>query len=164
VYFIVISLLSFHSKNNLDQWYQSRLHLISFQCMSLTRFEYSKLVLEIVSLEDNCSCTPKRPSMVEEKKNEGAKDSINLFPEQALAWQRDKMMENFSHIIQFLSIATHTSSSRGHFGVISSFKVQFNIDIPIFEGVGIGENPGFNSNNAPTNPNYWPFRQHLRSR
>jgi hypothetical protein len=23
--------------------------------------------------------------------------------------------------------------------------------------VGTGADPGFNSNNAPTNPNYWPF-------
>jgi hypothetical protein len=30
--------------------------------------------------------------------------------------------------------------------------------------VGTGADPGFNSNSAPTNPNYWPFRQHLRSR
>jgi hypothetical protein len=78
VYFIVISLLSFHSKNNLDQWYQSRILLIIFQCMSPTRSEYSKLGLELVSLEENRSCMPKKPSMVEEKKNDGAEDSINL--------------------------------------------------------------------------------------
>jgi hypothetical protein len=90
VYFIVISLLSFHSENNLDQWYQSRLLLIIFQCMSPTRSEYSKLGLELVSLEENHSRTPKKPSMVAEKKNGGAKDSINLLLEQALARQRDK--------------------------------------------------------------------------
>jgi hypothetical protein len=77
VYFIVISLLSFRSENNLDQWYQSRLLLIIFQCMSPTRSEYSKLGLELVSLEENHSRTPKKPSMVEENKNDGAKDSIN---------------------------------------------------------------------------------------
>jgi hypothetical protein len=134
VYFIVISLLSFHSKNNLDQWYQSRLLLIIFQCMSPTRSEYSKLGLELVSLEENHSRTPKKPSMVEEKKNDGAKDSINLLLEQALARQRDEMMENFSHILQCLSIATCTSSSSDHFGGTSPFKVQVNFDIPIFEG------------------------------
>jgi hypothetical protein len=100
VYFIVISLLSFRSENNLDQWYQSRLLLIIFQCMSPTRSEYSKLGLELVSLEENHSRMPKKPSMVEEKKNDGAKDSINLLLEQALARQRDEMMENFSHILQ----------------------------------------------------------------
>jgi hypothetical protein len=58
VYFIVISLLSFRSENNLDQWYQSRLLLIIFQCMSPTRSEYRKLGLELVSLEENRSRMP----------------------------------------------------------------------------------------------------------
>jgi hypothetical protein len=44
------------------------------------------------------------------------------------------MMENFSHILQCLPITTRASSSRGHFGGTSSFKVQVNFDIPIFEG------------------------------
>jgi hypothetical protein len=72
--------------------------------------------------------------MVEEKKNDRADDSINLLLEQALTRQRDEMMENFSHILQCLSIKTGTSSSRGHFGGTSPFKVQVNFDIPIFEG------------------------------
>jgi hypothetical protein len=70
--FLIISLLSFHDENNLDQWYQSRLLLIIFQCMSPTRSEYTNLGLEIVSLEENRSRTPKKPSMAEEKKNNGA--------------------------------------------------------------------------------------------
>jgi hypothetical protein len=48
------------------------------------RYEYSKLGLEIVSLEDNLSRAPKKPSMVEEKKNDRADDSINLLLEKAL--------------------------------------------------------------------------------
>jgi hypothetical protein len=52
--------------------------------MSPTRSEYSKLGLELVSLEDNRSRTPKKPSMAEEKKNDGADDPINLLLEQAL--------------------------------------------------------------------------------
>jgi hypothetical protein len=72
--------------------------------MSPTRSEYRKLGLELVSLEDNLSRTPKKPSMVEEKKNDGADDPINLLLEQALTRQRDEMMENFSHILQRLSI------------------------------------------------------------
>jgi hypothetical protein len=72
--------------------------------------------------------------MVEEKKNDGAEDSINLLLEQALTRQRDEMMENFSHILQCLPIATCTSSSSDHFGGTSPFKVQVNFDIPIFEG------------------------------
>jgi hypothetical protein len=65
VYFIVISLLSFHSENNLDQWYERKLLLIIFQCMSPTRFEYSKLGIDLVSLEENFSRMPKKPSMAE---------------------------------------------------------------------------------------------------
>jgi hypothetical protein len=134
VHFFIISPLSFRAKNNLDQWYQSRLLLIIFQCMSPTRSEYRKLGLELVSLEDNHSRTPKKPSMVEEKKNDGADDPINLLLEQALTRQRDEMMENFSHILQRLSIETGTYSSNNHFGSTSPFKVQVNFDIPVFEG------------------------------
>jgi hypothetical protein len=43
---------------------------------------------------------PNKPSMVEEKKNDGADNSINLLLEQALTRQRDEMMEDFSHILQ----------------------------------------------------------------
>ena len=53
--------------------------------MPLMRSEYIKLSIRLVSLEENRSHTPKKPSMVEEKKNGGAEDSINLLLEQALA-------------------------------------------------------------------------------
>jgi hypothetical protein len=43
------------------------------------------------------------------------------------------MMENFSHILQHLSITRGTSSSSGHFGGTSPFKVQVNFHIPVFE-------------------------------
>jgi hypothetical protein len=72
--------------------------------------------------------------MEEENKNDRADDSINLLLEQALTRQRDKMMENFSHILQRLLITTGASSSSDHFGGTSPFKVQVNFDIPIFEG------------------------------
>jgi hypothetical protein len=52
--------------------------------MSLTRSEYRKLGFELVSLEDNLSRTPKKPSIVEENKNDGADDPINSLLEQAL--------------------------------------------------------------------------------
>jgi hypothetical protein len=71
-------------KINPDQWYQSRLLLIIFQCMSSTRSEYRKLGLELFSLKENHSFTPKKPSMVKEKKNDREDDSINLLLEQAL--------------------------------------------------------------------------------
>jgi hypothetical protein len=66
---------------------------------------------------------PKKPSMAEEKKNDGADDPINLLLEQALTRQRDEMMENFSHILQCLSIETGAYSSNNHFGSTSPFKV-----------------------------------------
>jgi hypothetical protein len=44
--------------------------------------------------------------MEEEKKNDGADNPISLLLEKALTRQRDEMMENFSHILQRLSIAT----------------------------------------------------------
>jgi hypothetical protein len=102
--------------------------------MSPTRSEYRKLGLELVSLEDNRSHMPKKPSMAEEKKNYRVDDSINMLLEQALTRQRDDMMENFSHILQCPSITTSASSSRDHFGGTLPFKVQVNFDIPIFEG------------------------------
>jgi hypothetical protein len=107
--------------------------LIVFHFMSPTRSKYRKLGLDLVSLEDNRSRTPKKPSMVEEKKNDGAKDHINLFLEQALTRHRDEMMENVSHILQCPSIATRTYSLKNHFGVTSPFKVHVNFDIPVFE-------------------------------
>jgi hypothetical protein len=100
--------------------------------MSPTRSKYSKLGLYLVSLEENSSCTPNKPSMVEENKNDRASDSINLLLEQALTRQRDEMMENFAHFFQCLAITTDVSSSRDHFGGTLPFKVQVNFDIPIF--------------------------------
>jgi hypothetical protein len=43
-------------------------------------------------------------------------------------------MENVSHILHCLPIKIGTSSSRGHFGGTSPFKVQVNFDIFVFEG------------------------------
>jgi hypothetical protein len=44
------------------------------------------------------------------------------------------MMENFSHILQRMSITTGASSSSDNFGGTSPFKVHVNFDIPVFEG------------------------------
>ena len=80
------------------------------------RSEYRKLGLELVSLEENRSRTPKKPSMAEEKKNDGADDPINMLLEQALTRHKDEMMENFSHILQCLMIINETYSSSNQFG------------------------------------------------
>ena len=101
--------------------------------MSPTRSEYRNLCLELVSLEENCSLMPKKPSTVEENKNDGVEYSINFLLEKALTRQRYKMMDIFSHILQCLSITTGASSSSNHFGGTSPFKVQINFDILVFE-------------------------------
>jgi hypothetical protein len=72
--------------------------------------------------------------MEEENKNDKAYDYINHLLEKSLTRQGDEMMENFSHILQCLSIAVGASSSIDHFGGTSPFRVHVNFDIPIFEG------------------------------
>jgi len=72
--------------------------LIVFQCMSPMRYEYIKLSLKLVSLEENWSRMSKKTSMEVETKNDGEKYYTNLFLEKALMWYRDEMMENFAHI------------------------------------------------------------------
>jgi hypothetical protein len=45
------------------------------------------------------------------------------------------MMENFTQILQRLSMAAvEASSTRNHFIGVTPFKVQVNFDIPLFEG------------------------------
>jgi hypothetical protein len=52
--------------------------------MSLTRSRYRELGLELVSLEDNCSHMPKKPSMAREKKDDGTGDPFKMLLEEAL--------------------------------------------------------------------------------
>jgi hypothetical protein len=75
-----------------------------------------------------------KPSMVEENKIDKENDFINMLLEQAITRQRDEMMENFSHILQRMSITTEMYSSSDHFGGTSPFKLQVNFEILIFEG------------------------------
>jgi hypothetical protein len=67
--------------------------------MSLTRPKYRKLGLDLFYIEENHSCTAKKPSMEEEKKNDEVEYFINLLLEKALTRQRDEIMENFSQIL-----------------------------------------------------------------
>jgi hypothetical protein len=94
------------------------------------RSEYKELGLEIVSLEDEISHTPKRPLMVGEKKYDGTRDPFKLLIEEALMQQRNEMMDSFTQILRQLPIGDASSSSGGS----TPFKVQINFDIPIFEG------------------------------
>jgi hypothetical protein len=67
------------------------------------RSGYRELGLELVSLEENHSHPPKKPPMVEEKRDDGAGDPIKLLLEESLARQRNEMMDNFTQILRRLS-------------------------------------------------------------
>jgi hypothetical protein len=75
--------------------------------MSPTRLGYKELGLELVSLEEKISHTPKRPSMAGEKKDDETRDPFKLLLEEALAQQRNKMMDNFAQILRQLPTVTH---------------------------------------------------------
>jgi hypothetical protein len=98
--------------------------------MSPTRSEYKELGLELVSLEDQISRTPKRPLMAGEKKYDGTGDPFKMFLEESLTQQRNEMMDSFAQILRRLPTGDTSSSSGG----AAPFKVQINFDIPIFEG------------------------------
>ena len=75
---------------------------------------------------------PRRPPMVEGKKDEGAEDPIKILLKEALEKQRNAMMDNFAQILQRLPTGGASASS-SHSGGATPFKVQFKFDIPIFE-------------------------------
>jgi hypothetical protein len=81
--------------------------------MSPTRSEYKELGLELVSLEDKSSRTPKRPLMVGEIKYDGTGDPFKMLLEEALMQQRNEMMDSFAQILRRLPIGDTSSSSRG---------------------------------------------------
>jgi hypothetical protein len=87
--------------------------------MSPTRSEYKKLGLELVSLEDRSSCTPKRPPMVGENKDDGTGDPFKLLIEESLMQQRSEMMDSFVQILRRLPTGSASSSN----GSIAPFKV-----------------------------------------
>ena len=66
-------------------------------------------------------------------KDEGVGDHFKTFLEEALEWQRNVIMDIFSQILRRLP-TSDASSSSDHSGSATPFKVQFNFDIPIFEG------------------------------
>jgi hypothetical protein len=69
--------------------------------------------------------------MGDEKKDDGAGDPIKMLLEEALARQRNEMMDNFAQILRRLPTG-EASSSSGH---ATPFKVHVNFDIPLFEGL-----------------------------
>ena len=66
-------------------------------------------------------------------KGEGAGDPIKIFLEEALEKQMNAVIDNFAQILQWLPTGG-TSTSSIHSGSATPFKVQVNIEIPIFEG------------------------------
>jgi hypothetical protein len=98
--------------------------------MSPTRSVYKDLGLELVSLEEKNSRTPKRPLMAGENKYDGTGDPFKLLIEESLTQQRNEMMDSFAQILRRLPTGDASSSNGGG----APFKVQINFDIPIFEG------------------------------
>jgi hypothetical protein len=94
------------------------------------RSRYKELGLELVSLEEKISRTPKKPLMAEENKYDGTRYPIKIFLEEVLTQLRNEMMDNFVQILRCLPTGDTSSSSRG----ATPFMVHINFDIPIFEG------------------------------
>jgi hypothetical protein len=67
--------------------------------------------------------------MAGENKDDGTRDPFKLLIEEALMQQRNKMMDSFAQILRWLPTGDASSSSGG----ATPFKVQINLDIPIFE-------------------------------
>jgi hypothetical protein len=65
--------------------------------------------------------------MEEEKRDDRAGDPLKFLLEEALARQRNEIMDNFAQILRRLPI-DDTSSSRGHFGGTAPFKIQVNFE------------------------------------
>jgi hypothetical protein len=61
---------------------------------------YTEFGLKLVSLEDNRSLHPKKPHMVEEKRDKGAKYPIKLLLAESLTQYRNEMFDKFSQILQ----------------------------------------------------------------
>jgi hypothetical protein len=72
--------------------------------------------------------------MAEEKRYDKVGDHFKMFLKESLERKRNEVMENFSQILQQLSMAAKASSTRSHFEGTTPFKVQVNFDIPLFEG------------------------------
>jgi hypothetical protein len=68
--------------------------------------------------------------MGDEKKDDGAGDPFKMLLKEALARQRNKIMDNITQIVRWLP-TREASSSSGH---ATPFKVQENFDNPLFEG------------------------------
>jgi hypothetical protein len=98
--------------------------------MSSLHSGYRELGLELDSLEENFSRTPKKLSMVGENKYDKIGDPFKMFLKESLERQRNEMMDNFPKILRQLPTSDASTSSGG----ATPFNVQVNFYIPIFEG------------------------------
>jgi hypothetical protein len=92
------------------------------------RSGYRVLPLELVSLEENYSHMPNKPSMVGENKDYGTGYPFKMFLKESLKRQRNDMMDNFAQILRRISTSETSTSS----GSATPFKVHINFYIPIF--------------------------------
>jgi len=100
--------------------------------MSPTRLGY-ELGLELVKpLQDQPRKSQQLP-IEDQKKDEGVGDPIKILLKEALKRQRNTMMDNFAQILQQLPKGD-ASTSYSYSGSATPFKVQFTIEIHIFEG------------------------------
>jgi hypothetical protein len=75
-----------------------------------------------------------QPPMEDKNRDDGERDPMKFLLEESLVRQRNEMMDNFSHILRRFPIVTKETSTNSHFEGAMPFKVQFNFDIPLFEG------------------------------
>jgi hypothetical protein len=98
--------------------------------MSLMSLGYRELGIELVSLEENCSHTPKQYSIMGENKYDGTIDPFKMLHKESFERERNEMMGKFSQILRRLPKIYASTSN----GFTTPFKLQINFDIPIFEG------------------------------
>jgi hypothetical protein len=98
--------------------------------VSPTRSGYKELGLELASLEDTKSHTPERPVMEGERKDDGTRYPLKILLKEVPLQQRNRMMDSFAKILWWLPTDDASSLNVG----AAPFKLQINIQIPIFEG------------------------------
>jgi len=81
------------------------------------------LGLELVELEKHCPQWAKPPPTVEENRDDREGDLFKMFLEESLVRQRNRMMDNFTQILQRMSAKTEGSSTSSYFGGSTPFKV-----------------------------------------
>ena len=71
--------------------------------------------------------------MEKEKRDDRAGDPIKSLIGEALEQERNEIMDSFSQILLQMSAVANSPSMSKRFGDETSFKVQDNFDIPLFE-------------------------------